>query len=227
MFARLISLLFLAVPAQAAPVQPLHVVELFQSQGCSSCPPANANVGKLAGRRDLIVLSWAITYWDRLGWPDRFAQPAFTVRQWDFANFNGRSQVWTPQIWINGRRDTTGVRPGQLTDALAATPPLAAGPALSVAGDALSIAAGPAPATPADVWLVHYDPAERRVAVGRGENAGRTLAHRNIVTGLKRLGRWDGAAAQWPLPPTPAGQAAVVLVQAGRGGPILNAARLP
>lgn len=219
-------LLFFAL-AGAAPLPPLHVVELFQSQGCSSCPPANANVGKLAGRRDLIVLSWAVTYWDRLGWPDRFAQPAFTVRQWDFANFNGRSQVWTPQVWINGRRDTTGVRPGQLTEALAASPPLAAGPALSFAGGALSIAAGTAQTTPADVWLVHYDPTERRVAVGRGENAGRTLAHRNIVTGLKRLGRWDGTAAQWPLPPTPAGQAAVVLVQAGRGGPILTAARLP
>jgi hypothetical protein len=227
MFLRLIPLFLLAAPAAAAPPQPLHVVELFQSQGCSSCPPANANVGKLAGRRDVIVLSWAVTYWDRLGWPDRFAQPAFTVRQWDFANFNGRSQVWTPQVWINGRRDTTGVRPAQLNDTLAATPPLAAGPALGFAGQALSIAAGPAPASAADVWLVHYDPAERRVAVGRGENAGRTLAHRNIVTGLKRLGRWDGAALQLPLPSTPAGQAAVVLVQAGRGGPILNAARLP
>ena len=89
--------------AQAgAPAAPLQVVELFQSQGCSSCPPANANVIALARRSDILALSWQVTYWDYLGWKDSFAQPAFTERQRRYAQALGHGSVWTPQVVING-----------------------------------------------------------------------------------------------------------------------------
>ena len=78
------------------------VVELFESQGCSDCPPANTNVNALAARSDILALNFAVTYWDQLGWKDTFAKPAYTARQWDYSNAAGRGQVATPQVIING-----------------------------------------------------------------------------------------------------------------------------
>lgn len=208
----------------AAQAAPLTVVELFQSQGCSSCPPANANVNALtASRPDVLALSYAVTYWDQLGWKDRFASAANTQRQWDYAKGLRHDNVWTPQVVVNGRADITGTRTAPLASLIAATPRVA-GPALTVAGGTVSIAAAKT-AVPADVWLVRYDPRTQEVAVKAGENGGRTLPHRNIVRDLTRLGRWSGAAASFKLPPAPAGLATAILVQAPQGGPILAAAR--
>jgi hypothetical protein len=211
-----------AVSVDAADKPPV-VVELYQSQGCSSCPPADLNINAIADRPDVIALSFAVTYWDQLGWKDTFAKPAFTQRQWDYAHGFHRGEVATPQVVINGRSDIVGNDRRQLDAAIAKAPPLP-GPAISVAGGKVSVGAG-APAD-AEVWLVRYDPRTHRVPIARGENAGKTLPHRNIVRQLVRLGAWTGKPAGFALPP--AGDPALktaILVQARKGGPVLSAAK--
>lgn len=219
------ALAALAGTAQAQPAQPV-VVELYQSQGCSSCPPANANLNAIAGRPDVLALSFAVTYWDRLGWKDRFAQPAFTARQWDYARAAGRAQVATPQVVVNGDRTTiVGANRAQLEQRIAGAR-RAGGPAITAVRGRVAIGRGATPA-PATVWLVRYDPRTRAVAIRAGENGGRTLPHRNIVRSLQRIGTWTGAPASFALPasPDPALRAAV-LVQRGPGGLIAAAAKL-
>src|SRR5579864_3191900 len=102
------ALIALCVPASAAGQKPLTVVELFQSQGCSDCPPANANVMALSSRPDLLTLSFGVTYWDYLGWKDTFASPQYTARQWDYAHALHHAEVYTPQVVVNGRADIVG-----------------------------------------------------------------------------------------------------------------------
>ena len=220
----LIAAALIAAPAFAQAAPPLTVVELFQSQGCSSCPPANAAVNALiASRPDVLALSFAVTYWDRLGWKDRFATPEYTQRQWAYAKGLRHDNVYTPQVIVNGRADTTGTRDGQITKLIAGTARVA-GPALNVAPGALTVAAAKV-AAPADVWLVRYDPRTVEVAIKAGENEGRTLPHRNIVRQLTRLGAWTGKAQSYKVAPAPAGLSTAFLVQAPNGGPILAAAR--
>ena len=203
------------------------VVELFTSQGCSSCPPAEANLATVADRPDVIALSFGVTYWDQLGWKDAFAQPAFTQRQWDYAHAFGQGDVYTPEIVIDGRKPGVGAVQADFAaligyGASTALP----GPPIGLSADAATIAAGPAPAAPADVWLVRYDPRVIQTPVGRGENAGKTLPQRDVVRELTRLGAWTGAVASFRLkrPTDPAWRTAI-LVQAPRGGPILAAAK--
>jgi hypothetical protein len=208
--------------AQAQPV----VVELFQSQGCSSCPPADANLNAIADRPDVLALSFAVTYWDDLGWKDTFASPQFTARQYAYARGLGQPNVATPQIVINGRHDLVGNDRRELDAAIhgAGQP---AGASLDIAGGAVRVAAGPAPARGADVWLVRYDPRVQLVAIRRGENGGKTLPHRDIVRQFVRLGGWFGAARSFPLPSGGApGLKTAILVQTADGGPILAAAKL-
>jgi hypothetical protein len=207
-----------------AAAKPPVVVELYQSQGCSSCPPADLNVNALADRPDVLALSFAVTYWDQLGWKDTFARDAFTARQYDYAKGFKRSQVATPQVVINGRSDLVGNNRAQLDAAIAKAAPLP-GPALTVSAGKVSIAASAAPAE-ADVWLVRYDPRVQQVAVRRGENAGKTLPHRNIVKELVRLGAWTGKSATFALPAaSDPNLKTAILVQARRGGPILAAVK--
>ncbi len=198
------------------------VVELFQSQGCSSCPPANANLMALSARPDVLTLSFQVTYWDQLGWKDTFAQPRFTSRQWDYARAWRRASVFTPQVVVNGRIDTVGVKPGSIEQAIARGDRGASGPAVSLSGGRASVGAGRGPAT---VWLVRYDPRVVRVPIGRGENGGRTLPHKNVVRQLAVLGVWTGQPRAWPLPASPPGLATAILLQSGPGGPIIAAAR--
>ncbi len=221
----LASLVAAPVPALAADPAHPEVVELFQSQGCSSCPPANANVLAIADRPDVLALSFQVTYWDGLGWKDTFAHPAFTGRQWDYAHAWRRKEVATPEVVVNGRRDLIGSDPGELEGALRTADRGSAGPAVALAGGRATVSAAiGAPA--ADVWLVRFDPRVLQVPVRRGENAGRTLPHRNVVRELVRLGGWSGQAASFALPaPTDPALRSAVLVQAGPGGPILAAAR--
>ena len=203
------------------------LVELYQSQGCSSCPPAEANLNAIAGRHDVVALSFGVTYWDYLGWKDIFATPQFTERQRDFARTNRSGYVATPQVWINGRTTITGSDPGTLDRAIraAASAKDNGGPAITITPGKTTIAAAPAPATGGDVWLAWFDPRTVNVAIARGENGGRTLPHRNIVHQLIKLGHWTGQASSYPLPPPPPGLLAAVFVQAGPGGPVLSAAR--
>ena len=217
----LLPLTGFAVPATAAPV----VVELFQSQGCSSCPPANANLNALAGRSDVLALSFAITYWDQLGWKDTFASPQFTARQWDYARGLHHDNVYTPQMVIDGRFDLVGTDAREVERAVAHAALPDNMPSLSLSASRLAVGAGAAAS--ADVWLVRYDPRVQQVAIGRGENAGRTLPHRNIVRSLTRLGSWSGAAQNYDLPPAgdPVWKTAILLQRTG-GGPILAALKL-
>ena len=208
--------------ANAAPA-PTTVVELFQSQGCSSCPPANANVNALIARRpDVLALSFAVTYWDQLGWKDGFAKPAFTQRQWDYAKALNHSQVWTPQVVINGRSDIVGANAAALDAALQPLP--ANAPALVLGDGVISVGRGSAPRGGAQVWLVRYDPGTIEIAVKAGENNGRKLPHRNIVRSLTLLGAWSGVPVQFTIPAAAPGLATAILLQSTQG-PILAAAR--
>lgn len=217
-----------ALPARAAdPAHPV-VVELFQSQGCSSCPPANANFMPLADRPDVLALSFQVTYWDNLGWKDTFDDPAFTARQWDYSHAWKKPQVATPQVVVNGRAETVGAGKGEIEALIAKADRDTAGPQLSIFGaQARLIPASKAkPAKPGVVWLVRYDPRVIQVAIQRGENGGRTLPHRNVVRELVRLGDWTGAEARYPLPaPRAPGLKTAVMVQDGLGGPIIAAAK--
>jgi len=214
----------LALPAGVA-AQPV-VVELFESQGCSSCPPANANLAQIAGRPDVIALNFAVTYWDGPGWTDTFGSRRFTARQWDYAHAFHRVQVYTPQVVVDGRRDGAGVDPRAFARLVGQGSTAPASPALKLSGQTVSIGAGQKPPAAADVWLARYDPRTLQVAIHGGENGGKTLAHKNIVRELVRLGGWIGAAETLRLPP-PAqpGLTDAVLVQLPKGGPILAAAR--
>jgi hypothetical protein len=199
------------------------VVELYQSQGCSSCPPADAVLNALADRPDVLALSFAVTYWDQLGWKDTFASPAFTQRQWDYAHAAGRTYVATPQMVVNGRGAVTGSDRAQVDEAIRrfARPP--AGPMISREAGAVAIGTGKGSAT---VWLVRYDPRTIAVPIRAGENGGRTIAHRNIVRQLVRLGQWTGAPLHLAVPQGPASLSSAVLLQQGAGGAIIAAHRL-
>ena len=211
------------VPAIAADLAHPTVVELFQSQGCSSCPPANANLLAIADRSDLLALNFAVTYWDQLGWKDTFAQPAFTQRQWEYARAGHRGEVATPQMIINGRGVLNGGNRPQLEAFLARDARGATGPAITGTGRHVTVGAAPANGA-AIVWLVRYDPRIVNVAIRAGENGGRTLPHRNVVRVLELLGSWRGNAVGFSVPAgaDPAWRTAV-LVQAGHGGPIIAA----
>ncbi len=194
------------------------IVELFQSQGCSSCPPANTALNAIADRADVIALNFSVTYWDRLGWKDIFGDPAYTQRQYDYAHTLGNENVATPQVVLNGKRAITGNRPGELDRAVAATAAPSNGPSITSDGTRANIGAGNGSAT---IWLVRYDPRIQNVAIRSGENSGRTLPHKNIVRELDRLGSWNGKAAAYTLPKARlAGMKSVILVQSANG-PIL------
>ena len=210
--------------ASGGPARNPVVVELFQSQGCSSCPPANADLNALADRGDVLALSFAVTYWDRLGWKDTFGSPRFTARQQEYANA-GRGEVATPEFIVNGSFAVVGSNHQVLEATIARAGATSGGPAISVSSSGIRVEAGAAGA-PATVWLVRYDPRTRDVPIRAGENGGRTLPHRNIVRELVKLGDWRGTGASFPLaPPHEAGLATAVLVQRG-SGPIISARKL-
>lgn len=215
-----------AAPASAAdPAHPV-VVELFQSQGCSSCPPAIANMNAIAGRPEVLALTFAATYWDQLGWKDTFAKPAFTARQVEYARARGHGQVATPQTIVNGRGVTNGGDRVGLIRTIRQSDRGVSGPAIEVGSGRVAVGAGRIMHS-ATVWLVRYDSRTLDVPIRAGENGGKTLAHRNVVRSISRLGSWIGTRTTFLLPPTdnPAYRTAI-LVQHGQGGPIVAAAKL-
>ena len=214
-----------AAPRVAADDRHPVNVELYQSQGCSSCPPANANLNAVAGTKGVLALSFAVTYWDYLGWKDPFARAEYTQRQWDFANAADRGRVYTPQVIVNGRATMLGGDKAHFARLIAAGAPQG-GPSLEARNGRVVLGAGKA-SKPANVWLVRYDPRVRNVAISAGENGGRTLPHKNIVTELRKLGSWNGAAASFAVAPSAdAALKAAVFVQQGTGGPIVSALKL-
>ena len=201
------------------------VVELFQSQGCSSCPPAEANVGAISDRPDTLALAFEVDYWDRLGWKDTFSRPAWTARQYAYAQAMGRDGVYTPQVVVNGRVEGDGLDANALAGLLRRGDRGAGGPSVSFSGGNVTVGAGDAPAGGADVWLARYIPHAVEVAIPRGENAGRTLPYKDVVREMVLLGKWRGEAATFPAPGGDATLAEAAIVQGSGAGPILAAAK--
>jgi len=199
------------------------VVELFTSQGCSSCPPANANLIELSRRSDVLALSFAVTYWDRLGWKDIFGKPEFTGRQYAYEPALGEAGPFTPQIVVEGRSSVVGANL-QEVEALIAAQKIDAGPNLRLGKDQVTVGVGKAPEGGADVWLVRYEPDVINVQVKRGENSDRILPHGHVVRALTRIGGWTGEPANFPLTGPAGVLRTAILVQTRQGGPILAAA---
>lgn len=199
------------------------VVELFTSQGCSSCPPANANLIKLSKRDDVLALSFAVTYWDYLGWKDIFDKQEFTDRQVAYEAPLRQSGPYTPQMVVNGTRTVVGNDLSEVTQLLATVSPLK-GLSIALSQSGARIGGGEAPRSAADVWLIRYDPNLINVPIARGENAGNTLPHTHVVHALKHLGQWDGKPIAFDFPKAPDKLRTAILVQQQLGGPILAAA---
>lgn len=214
-----------AGPAQSLPAAQPTVLELFTSQGCSSCPPADIAVARAADRPDVIALSFNVTYWDHLGWKDTFARPEFTARQVAYARALGHGAPYTPEVVAGGRVDGVGNSPGRI-DQLIARGRADATATVSASDGRVTVSAGVAPRRGAEVWLVRYDPRVIQVPVKAGENTGKTLPQRNVVRRLSRLGAWTGATATFALPHPEPGLRDLVLVQVRDGGPILAMGRL-
>ena len=201
------------------------VVELFQSQGCSSCPPAEANVGAISDRSDVLALAFEVDYWDRLGWKDTFSRPAWTARQYAYAQAMGRDGVYTPQVVVNGRVEGDGLDASALAGLMSRGDRGPGGPSVGFSGGAVTVGRGAAPAGGADVWLARYIPHAVEVTIPRGENAGRTLPYKDVVREMVLLGKWRGEAATFPAPGGDASLAEAAIVQASGAGPILAAAK--
>jgi hypothetical protein len=201
------------------------VIELFQSQGCSSCPPAEANVGAVSERADVLALSFEVDYWDRLGWKDTFSKAAWTARQYAYARAMGQDGVYTPQVVVNGRVAGDALEPGALAGLISRGDRGAGGPRIGFSGGAVTVGAGAAPTGGADVWLARYIPHAVEVTIPRGENAGHTLPYKDVVREMVLLGHWQGEAATFSVPGGDLALAEAAIVQANGAGPILAAAK--
>ena len=223
-------MLLLSPTASPAQARPAVVVELFTAQGCSSCVAANATVADLADKPEVLALTFAVDYWDYLGWPDTFARPEFTDRQRAYARKLALREVYTPQVVIDGRVQASGVK-GDAVEALVAAALKAGGnpPDMLFIGDRrVAVGSGPSPRGGADVWLVRYDPRSLEVTPKRGDNRGQAVIQRNVVREIVRLGTWRGKPTAYRLPTTKLeGLAMAVIVQAPKGGKILGVAAKP
>jgi hypothetical protein len=203
------------------------VVELYTSEGCSSCPPAEAQIGKLAQQDSVIALAFHVDYWDSLGWRDRFELPEAVARQRQYAHALHLSSVYTPQLVIDGQRDVVGGGAG-IGASAGRKPGVPLGIALRDRNLVVTLGAQqqPPPAGPCDVLLLGYLP-EAVSKVTRGENAGRELHEFNIVRSVRKLGDWQGEGESFTVPLTALANDAtgvVVLVQQRGQGPIVGAA---
>lgn len=222
----LATVLILSSTMATAQQQRPAVVELFTSQGCSSCPPADALLGELAGRSDVLALAYHVDYWDGIGWKDRFALPQSTDRQRSYQRRLGLSRLYTPQMVVDGRIDVVG------SDRAGVLPLL--GGRLGGTAVQLSIADGAVIADLPDgqgrgeaVLVALLGKAE--TAVGRGENAGQRLAEYNIVRAIRPLDAWSGKAARHAVKLTalpPDATAVAVLLQEPGQGPVMGAAMI-
>jgi hypothetical protein len=197
-----------ATQAETRPV----VVELFTSQGCSSCPPADALLSELSQRPEVIALGFHIDYWDNLGWKDPLSSPAATARQRDYARQFVRMQVYTPQLVVDGTDEAVGSDRTAVLQALQQAKPEAQAP---VAFGDKGVTVGPGKGT-GKVLLLRFVQ-KRTSRVTAGENTGRTLNDVNGVAALTPLGAWDGTSVTFPVEPPGPGEGVAVLVQAPDG----------
>jgi hypothetical protein len=226
--------------AEAGEARPRAVVELFTSQGCGKCPPADALLGRLSADPGLVTLTFAVDYWDYLGWKDTAARPEFTQRQRGYAEARNDHTVYTPQVVIDGRAPVVGSDGDAIETTIAALADKAEGPVVDVdvetTPDALVVRVADAPATlgtnRATVWLARYD-LTRTIRIGRGENSGRSVTYTHLVKSLQPIGMWKGKAVSIELPRqetvhgTEEGCAILLQAEGENGpGPILGARRV-
>lgn len=224
--------------APAADVQPKAVIELYTSQGCSSCPAADALLKSYAQRPDVIALSLPVDYWDYLGWKDTLAKAKFTDRQRAYAKMRGDGRIYTPQVVVNGLKHVNGAHADEIDHAIAKTSDKLAGERvpvkLSTHDGKLTIETGAMPegdkAKDGVVWLAVIQK-EAQVPVRAGENRGRTLTYYNVVRELTSVGTWSGKPTTIKLDRQavmkPETESCAVLLQSGATGPIVGAAYLP
>lgn len=215
--------------------RPLGVVELFTSQGCNSCPPADALFAELAAKEDIVALAYHVDYWDYLGWQDTLSRKENTERQYDYMRAFGSRSVYTPQAVINGRVHVNGASRGEVDGALARLAKTDEGMRVAIkvsrTSDRVMIDAGDAGAGPSDahVVIVYFDPPQT-IKIGQGENSGRKMTYWNAVTAIQTAGMWHGKAQRYELPMSEIskkGGCAVLLQSVGKDGlpgPILGAA---
>ena len=248
-FAAMLGLTLSPSAHAAMNAEPVVVVELFTSQGCASCPPADAFLAEIAERKGLLALSYHVDYWNYMGWKDPFSSPQMTQRQRAYSHHLGQRYVYTPQMVVDGTMQAEGsarakieamlvearkdidkklsLRIGrggvnEVKVILPARKPMAK-------KSAAEEATKEKPKT-ATLWLVAYDD-KHTTAIAKGENRGRTLTYNNVVRSMKPVATWEGKQSEVVLnlaEEIAAGyQNCAVLLQAGEGGRILAAARLP
>jgi hypothetical protein len=236
----------LGVCAIIAIIRPAHadpraVVELFTSQGCSSCPPADKILGELAKDPSVIALSMPIDYWDYLGWKDTLADARFSARQKAYSRVRGDREVYTPQAVVNGAVHVLGSDRAGIESAIDATEKadgvMSVPVTMTLAGRQINVSVAASSKGPAavhgEVWICSISKAVP-ISIGRGENGGRQITYHNVVRNLLKLGDWNGTSGSWTVPLeniTREGvDAAVVYVQDGnhdKPGAMLGAALTP
>jgi hypothetical protein len=236
----------LGVCAIVAIIRPAHadpraVVELFTSQGCSSCPPADKIIGELAKDPSIIALSMPIDYWDYLGWKDTLADSRFSARQKAYSRMRGDRDVYTPQAVVNGSvhvigSDRAGIE-GAIGDTRKTDGVMSVPVSMTLAGKQISVSVGAsgeaASEAHGEVWLCSISKAVP-ISIGRGENSGHEVTYYNVVRNLLKIGDWNGGSGNWTVPLESISRegvdAAVVYVQDGsrdKPGPMLGAAYTP
>jgi len=233
----------LGVCAIVAIIRPAHaepraVVELFTSQGCSSCPPADQIIGELAKDPSVIALSLPIDYWDYLGWKDTLADSRFSARQKAYSHMRGEREVYTPQVVVNGSAHVIGSDRARIESAIEDTKKadgvMSVPISMALAGKQINISVAAsgkgAAAAHGEVWICSISKAVP-IAIGRGENRGREITYHNVVRNLLKVGDWNGSSGSWTVPLENISRegvdAAVVFVQDGnrdKPGPMLGAA---
>ncbi len=213
--------------AQNVPV----VVELFTSQGCSSCPPADELLTRLAQKEDILALALHVDYWDYIGWKDEFASPAFTRRQKGYAHVGSRRMIYTPQMVIMGYEDVVGANAAAVMDVVSeyrkTPPPVQLQAETSEAEVRLTVTAvqDVEQAVPILVHMVTYEPMQT-VSITRGELRGHTIDYANVVEELSVIGTWDGTGEFKVAVPRQTEGKTAFLVQQGSYGRILGALKL-
>lgn len=220
----------------AADESPVTVLELFTSQGCSSCPPADALLGKFAKQDGVLALSMPVNYWDHLGWKDTLAADSFSNRQRFYAENRRDHEIYTPQIVVNGLLHVVGSRQAAIDEAIERTgrvlKPARVAVKISSEGDSILVRAGVAPETgkyrSGTLWLALFSRTVK-VDIRRGENFGRKIVYTNVVRNLVPAGRWEGEAVSYRITPpqTPGTDGCAAFLQADSSNAIIGAAVLP
>ncbi|MEO1207313.1 MAG: DUF1223 domain-containing protein [Pseudomonadota bacterium] len=212
---------------------PVAVLELFTSQGCSSCPPADRLFELYAKRTDVVALTMPVDYWDYLGWKDTLASPRYSQRQRQYAKSRGDGAVYTPQIVVNGKVHTVGSKQSEIDKTIQSLSKTAmiVKPVLRKVGDHLEIRIPDGPTSMGQgeftVWFASVQ-TKADVGVRRGENRGEVLSYFNVVRNISAIGMWTGTAKTYQVPlhsvQHASAEKCAVLLQRGKGGPIVGAA---